>query len=397
MLRGVLSLTIIVTLSAVFALEVEDLRKQAQQKTDTVRSESQKKVEKILARFAEFRSDLEKLKPGLDISLPVDTKNAGKMRLIDHNELTGIPEAPKVFAIVTQDYRLKTWHSDSDSQNLDRVRAGDKVEVVMVVNPRASTPLSNRSLSQVEGWALIRTATESEGYIPQMYLKNVPEQVQPSTKKKEAKYNISSSGLRMRSEPSLAGEFIQLVPAEAEVEVIAYSASKDTIDGLSDFWAQANYAGKSGWLFNGYLRPVAQKPAPQPPSVGAGGFAMPVDGRVNSKFGPRIDPVTRKSGDFHRGIDIMAPIGEPIKSAKAGEIYENSSNKWWGNYIIVKHADNVFTYYCHQSRTASRKGQRVAAGELIGYVGRTGKATGPHLHFEVRVGKDPKDPLQYLK
>ncbi len=387
MRRGVPFFAIIVTLSAVFALEVEDLRKQAQQKTDTVRSESQKKVEKILARFAEFKSDLEKLKPGLDISLPVDTKNAGKMRLIDHNELTGIPEAPKVFAIVTQDYRLKTWHSDSDSQNLDRVRAGDKVEVVMVVNPRSGGL----------AWALIRTATESEGYIPQMYLKNVPEQAQPSTKKKEAKYNISSSGLRMRSEPSLAGEFIELVPADAEVEVVGYSATKDTIDGLSDFWAQANYAGKTGWLFNGYLRPVAHKPAPQPPSVGAGGFAMPVDGRVNSKFGPRIDPVTKKSGDFHRGIDIMAPIGEPIKAAKAGEIYENSANKWWGNYIIVKHADNVFTYYCHQSRTASRKGQRVAAGELIGYVGKTGKATGPHLHFEVRVGKDPKDPLQYLK
>ena len=387
MLRGVLWFTIIVTLSALFAVEVEELRRKAQRKTDAVRGESQKNVEKILARFAEFKSDLEKLKPGLGISLPVDTKNAGKLRLIDHNELTGIPEAPKVFAIVTQDYRLKTWHSDSDSENLDRVRAGDKVEVIMVVNPRSAGL----------AWALIRTANENEGYIPQMYLKNVPEQVQPSTQKKEAKYNISSAPLRMRSEPSLAGELIQLVPAEAEVEVIGYSATKDTIDGLSDFWAQANYAGKTGWLFNGYLRPVAQKPAPQPPSVGAGGFTMPVDGRVNSKFGPRIDPVTKKSGDFHRGIDIMAPMGEPIKAAKAGEIYENSTNKWWGNYIIVQHDENLFTYYCHQSRTAARKGQRVAAGELIGYVGKTGKATGPHLHFEVRVGKDPKDPLQYLK
>lgn len=384
---GFFFLTAIVTLSAVFAIEVEDLRKQAQQMTDSVRSESQKKVERILARFAEFRSDLEKLKPGLDISLPVDTKNAGKMRLLDHNELTGIPEAPKVFAIVTQNYLLRTWHSDSDSQSLDRVRAGDRVEVVMVVNPRSGGLV----------WALIRTASESEGYIPQMYLKNIPEQVQPSTKKKEAKYNISSSGLRMRSEPSLAGEFLQLVPAEAEVEVIGYSDRKDTVDGLTDFWAQANYAGKTGWLFNGYLRPVSQKSAPQPPQPGAGNFAMPVNGRVSSKFGPRIDPVTKKSGDFHRGIDIMAPIGEPIKSAKAGEIYENSTNKWWGNYIIVKHSENLFTYYCHQSRTASRKGQRVAAGEIIGYVGKTGKATGPHLHFEVRVGKDPKDPLQYLK
>lgn len=387
-MRGAIAfMMIIVTLSMVFALDVDDLRKQAQQKTDSVKAESNQRVEKILARFAEFKSELQKLKPGLEIVLPVDTANAGKMRLVDHNELTGIPEPKKVFAIVTQDYRLKTWHSDSDSQNLDKVRAGDKVEVVMVVNPRGGGLV----------WALVRTAGESEGYIPQMYLKNVPEQAIPTTAKKEIKYVISTSGLRMRSEASLSGDFVQLVPAEAEVEVFAYSKAKDSVDGLTDFWAQVNYAGKSGWLFNGYLRPLAQKPAPQPPQVGAGGFAMPVDGRVNSKFGPRIDPVTKKSGDFHRGIDIMAPIGEPIRSAKDGEVYENSANKWWGNYIIVKHSENLYTYYCHQSRTKSRKGQRVTAGEVIGYVGKTGKATGPHLHFEVRVGSDPRDPLQYLK
>lgn len=389
-MRGAIALMmIIVTLSMVFALDVDDLRKQAQQKTDSVKAESNQRVEKILARFAEFKSELQKLKPGLEIVLPVDTANAGKMRLVDHNELTGIPEPKKVFAIVTQDYRLKTWHSDSDSQNLDKVRAGEKVEVVMVVNPRTT----GAGLS----WALVRTSNENEGYIPQMYLKNVPEQTIPTTAKKEIKYVISTSGLRMRSEASLSGDFVQLVPAEAEVEVFAYSKAKDSVDGLTDFWAQVNYAGKSGWLFNGYLRPLAQKPAPQPPQVGAGGFAMPVDGRVNSKFGPRIDPVTKKSGDFHRGIDIMAPIGEPIRSAKDGEIYENSANKWWGNYIIVKHSENLYTYYCHQSRTKSRKGQRVTAGEVIGYVGKTGKATGPHLHFEVRVGSDPRDPLQYLK
>lgn len=390
-------LAVFVAWPAVPALEVEEVRKQAQQKTASVFVESQDKVGKILARFAEFRSDLEKLKPGLDIAMPVDTKNAAKMRLIDHNELSGVPESPKAFAIVTRDYRLKTWHSDSEVKNLDRVRTGDRVEVVMVVNPRASTPLSSRFLSEVEGWALVRTAGESEGYIPQAYLRNVPEQSQVSTSEKEAKYNMSSSGLRMRSEPSLAGEFLQLVPTGAEVEVTGYSARRDTIDGLTDFWAQCRYAGKPGWLFNGYLRPVSQKPAVQPTGAGSPGFTMPVDGRVNSQFGPRIDPVTKKSGDFHRGIDIMAPVGEPIKSAKTGEIFENSANKWWGNYIIVKHSETLFTYYCHQSRTASRKGQRVAAGEVIGYVGKTGKATGPHLHFEVRVGKDPKDPLQYLK
>jgi len=386
----------VIEAGALAAVELEDLRKQSKTKTDQVLDESHKKRARLLARFAEFQKDLEQLKPGMGIQMPIEGRNANKIRLVDHNELTGIPEAKKVYAIVTQQYKLKTWHSESDSQNLDTVKPGDKVEVLLMVNTRTSTSLGDRS-AKMFGWVMVRTASGSEGYIPQMYLKNIPEQTVPSTAKKEKKYVYITSGLRMRSEPSLAGEFIVLVPSEAEVDVLRYSKSKDTVDGLKDFWAEISYGGQTGWVFNGYLRAVGQKPPPEPPTVNAGGFTVPVDGRISSKFGPRIDPVTKKSGDFHRGIDIMAPVGEPIKAAKEGVIFENSSNKWWGNYIIVKHSGNVFTYYCHQSRTKSRKGQQVNTGEVIGYVGKTGKATGPHLHFEVRSGQDPKDPLNYLK
>lgn len=385
-----LGLLIIVTSCQAFAVELEDLRKQSKSKTDQVLDESNKKREKLLARFAEFQKDLEQLKPGLGIQMPVEGRNAAKIRLVDHNELTGIPEAKKVYAIVTQQYKLKTWHSESDSQNLDTVKPGDKVEVLLMVNTReANAPKF--------GWVMVRTASGSEGYIPQMYLKNIPEQATVSTAKKEKKYVFITTGLRMRSEPTLAGEFIALVPADAEVDVLRYSKSKDTVDGLKDFWAEISYGGRTGWVFNGYLRAVGQKPPPEPPSVNAGGFTVPVDGRVSSKFGPRIDPVTKKSGDFHRGIDIVAPVGEPIKAAKDGDVFESSTNKWWGHYIIIKHSGDVYTYYCHQSRKKSAKGQKVKTGEVIGYVGKTGKVTGPHLHFEVRSGKDPKDPLQYLK
>jgi murein DD-endopeptidase MepM/ murein hydrolase activator NlpD len=371
------------------AAELDDIRQNAQSKTDAIRDESNKKVAQILARFAEFRNDLEKIKPGLNIKIPVDAKRGGKMRIIDHPELPGLPEFKKVFAIVTEDYKLKTWHSDTDSQNLDKVKQGDKVEVIMVVNPRTT--------ETTFGWALIRTASGSEGYLPQKYLKNLPEETIPSTAKKENKYVFISTGLRMRSEPTLAGEFLVLVPYETEVVVTGYSKTKDTIDGFTDFWAETSFDGKKGWLFNAYLRPVGQKPQPEPPEINPNGFSMPVGGRITSKFGPRIDPVTKKAGDFHRGIDIAASSGTEIKAAKDGEVFENSKNAYWGNYIILKHAGNVFTYYCHQSKTKSLKGQKVTTSDVIGYVGRTGKATGPHLHFEVRLGGDPKDPLQYVK
>lgn len=373
-------------ISLCFGTDYETVKHDSQQKTQSVRDESQEKVERILARFAEFKSELKELKPGLTIALPVDAKNASKMRIIDHNELTGIPETPKMFAVVNKDYTLKTWHSDTDSQNLEKVKAGEKVEVVMLINPRTQdNPLT---------WALIRRANETEGYIPQSYLTNSAAQEQPNSVKKEMKYVVSSAGLRMRDEPSLAGNFVQLVPSEAELEVTQYSRSKETIDGLSDYWAYTEFAGKKGWLFNGYLRPLASKPATP---VGAGGFLVPVKGFVSSPFGSRIDPVTKKAGTFHRGVDIAAPQNTPIHAAKDGTVFEKSNNKYWGNYIILKHEDNVYTYYCHQTRTKSPKGSKVKAGDVIGYVGKTGKATGFHLHFEVRVGQDPKDPLRYLK
>ena len=374
---------------AIFATDVDDVRKNAQDKTDAVKEESTRKREKILARFAEFKADIEKIKPGLNLSMPVSTKNAAKMRVIDHRELPGVPDPKKVFAIVTEDYKLKTWHSDTDSQNLDKVKAGDKVEVIMVVNPRGEEANF--------GWVLIRTAAETEGYIPQKYLKNVPEDVIPSSAKKENKYVFVTPGLRMRSEPSLAAEFVVLVPHETEVVVTNYSKTKDTIDGLTDYWAETTYGGRKGWLFNAYLRPVGEKPKPEPPNVNPSGFTTPVKGRITSKFGPRIDPFTKKAGGYHRGIDIAAPTGTEIHAAKDGVVHDSAYNSSFGNFMILKHEGNVYTYYCHQSKTKSPKGSQVKSGETIGFVGRTGVATGPHLHFEVRLGGDPKDPLQYVQ
>lgn len=375
-----------------FALDVDEVRKSAAKKTEAVAAESTQKREKILRRFAEFRNDMEKVKPGLNLNLPVEPNQPGKMRIIDHNALPGMPEYRKVYAIVTQDSSLKSWHSSTDSQNLDKVRAGDRVEVLMIFNFRNIE-------SGAMAWALVRTASGSEGYIPQANLKNVPEEVAPViSNKKELKYVYISDGLRMRSEPSTAGELIMLVPYNAEVMVVAYSGKKDTIDARSDYWANVEYSGQKGWVFNAYLRPVAAKPPAEPPQVNPSGFAMPINGRLTSKYGPRIDPVTKKAGDFHRGVDIAAAQGEPIKAAKAGTVFENSKNAWWGNFIVIDHGGNVMTLYCHQSRTAAQKGKKVTPSDVIGYVGKTGKATGPHLHFEVWVGGYQKntDPLQYL-
>ena len=122
---------------------------------------------------------------------------------------------------------------------------------------------------------------------------------------------------------------------------------------------------------------------------------MPATGPVTSPFGPRTDPITGKS-EFHEGIDLGAPYGAPIRAAAAGVVTFAGQMQGYGNIVIVQHPGGMETRYAHQSAMRVTKGQPVAAGEVIGAVGATGEATGPHLHFEVRLGGEPVDPAPYL-
>lgn len=121
----------------------------------------------------------------------------------------------------------------------------------------------------------------------------------------------------------------------------------------------------------------------------AEGFVWPVDGYVTSDYGPRW-------GRMHTGIDVAAPGGTPIASAKAGEVIYAAPMGGYGNLVAVDHGDSVVTLYAHQSRIAVVEGQEVAQGDVVGYVGSTGRSTGNHLHFEVRVDGSPRDPRPYL-
>ncbi len=119
-------------------------------------------------------------------------------------------------------------------------------------------------------------------------------------------------------------------------------------------------------------------------------FIWPVEGVVTSPFGWR-------GHEHHDGIDIGAPLGTPIRAAADGVvIYSGNGLTGYGNMIVIKHTPRVFTVYAHNKRNLVRKGQRVKQGQIIGYVGKSGRATGPHLHFEIRIGTRPVDPLRYL-
>lgn len=126
--------------------------------------------------------------------------------------------------------------------------------------------------------------------------------------------------------------------------------------------------------------------------LGTGRFLWPVPHfyKVSSHFGPR----GRK---HHDGIDVPAPRGTPIVAVDTGVvIYSDDGIRGYGNMIVLAHGDDIFTVYAHNRKNKVDKGDRVERGEVIAEVGNTGRSTGPHLHFEIRVKNKVKNPARYL-
>lgn len=120
-------------------------------------------------------------------------------------------------------------------------------------------------------------------------------------------------------------------------------------------------------------------------------FLWPCKGFVSSPFGHR-------HGRPHEGIDIAARQGTPVGAARSGHvIYAGNRISGYGSMVIVRHADTFATVYAHLSKIEVKKGQFVSRGQRVGRVGKTGRATAPHLHFEVRNQRIPVDPLLYLQ
>jgi murein DD-endopeptidase MepM/ murein hydrolase activator NlpD len=122
----------------------------------------------------------------------------------------------------------------------------------------------------------------------------------------------------------------------------------------------------------------------------------PIEGHVASSFGQREDPINGE-GAFHPGIDIDAPNGTPVRAAGDGEVTGASMGAGYGRQVVIDHGHDLVTLYGHLSAIAVLPGQRVTRGQIIGYVGQSGRATGPHLHYEVRVHNVPVNPHKYLR
>ena len=121
----------------------------------------------------------------------------------------------------------------------------------------------------------------------------------------------------------------------------------------------------------------------------------PTKGYMSSSYGWRDDPFTGKR-TFHHGIDIATSQGNPIYATADGTVIQSRTDKIGGKTIKIKHMFGYVTIYCHLSKFLVKVGQKVKRGEIIGLVGSTGKARGPHVHYEVQLNGKEKNPYYYL-
>jgi murein DD-endopeptidase MepM/ murein hydrolase activator NlpD len=120
-------------------------------------------------------------------------------------------------------------------------------------------------------------------------------------------------------------------------------------------------------------------------------FLWPVEGKITETF---HDTEPQR----HQGIDIPSPLGTPIKASSSGTVvYSSNTIKGYGNLIILRHSEGFVTVYAHNQMNLVEEGDRVEKGQVIGRVGETGRATGPHLHFEIRRNNKAVDPMLFLK
>lgn len=210
---------------------------------------------------------------------------------------------------------------------------------------------------------------------------------------------------RRRAEQARLGELVgaqrdqQRLAAALQARIGAYQSEADSVAQLEaglnalirtkeQEAAQARLAAQAQAAARALSRVPGDDPGPDDRISGAG-LAWPLRGPITSPFGSRW-------GRLHAGIDISAGMGTPIRAAKGGAVIFAGSMNGYGNVVIIDHGGGLSTLYAHQSRLGTNDGASVAQGQVIGFVGSTGHSTGPHLHFETRVGGSPQNPMRYL-
>ncbi|HXX45918.1 MAG TPA: M23 family metallopeptidase [Candidatus Acidoferrales bacterium] len=209
---------------------------------------------------------------------------------------------------------------------------------------------------------------------------------------------VSDTNERLNSLQSLAGEV-----------AMAYGITRfrQTPFGLTDTDAAPDVQFQDSVDEFGYLQKnvtaisassggMRLLPETQLSSLGIAPTLWPVVGRITGVFGERLDPFSGE-GAFHSGLDIASRYGDEIRATGDGIVDTVEQRAGYGKLVIVDHGFGVTTWYGHLSGFNVQVGMRVKCGDVIGYEGDSGRSTGPHLHYEVRIYNTPVNPWRYLR
>ena len=198
----------------------------------------------------------------------------------------------------------------------------------------------------------------------------------------------------MRSLAALGGAFAILAAAPAQAEDNEYVAAyeRPAQPGVA-IGTGSGEDGQFQQLFASWERMDEQPGAAQSVSIPS---RNPLENaRLSSAFGSRIHPVLGGRRN-HKGIDLAAPTGTPVYATADGVVSRADWFSSYGRYISIEHGADLQTRFAHLSRIVVSAGETVKKGDLIGYVGSTGRSSGPHLHYEVRVDGVAVDPIPYM-
>jgi len=198
--------------------------------------------------------------------------------------------------------------------------------------------------------------------------------------------------------PQVAAEYLAALATEIDVGDVTAGDSFDLVLGNDRqlLYAGLNRVGSSAlqlvhWTANGRGEWIDAANADRPEPVESG-MMMPVDGHITSYFGYRYHPILHFTR-FHAGLDIGASWGSPIVAAGDGRIVAAGWAGGYGREVQIAHGGGLVSLYGHMSEIVAQPGSFVRRGQVIGYVGSSGLSTGPHVHFEVRLGGQPVNPL----
>jgi murein DD-endopeptidase MepM/ murein hydrolase activator NlpD len=198
--------------------------------------------------------------------------------------------------------------------------------------------------------------------------------------------------------PEVAAQYLAALATEIDVGEVAPGDSFDLVLGGGNvLYAGLNRAAAQPmqlvrWTAGGQAKWIDAASSGNPVPVVSSGMTWPVAGRITSYFGYRYHPILHFTR-FHAGVDFGAAWGSPIVAAADGQVAAAGWAGGYGREVRIAHPGGLMTVYAHMSGIVAEPGAYVHAGQLIGYVGSSGLSTGPHLHFEVRQGGVPVNPL----